>query len=762
MAKLKLFTAFHLNLAFSSIPEDQYAMVIDRCYWPMLDLLEKHENLKFGLEMTGYTLEKINEIDYTFVEKMKELMAKGRCEVIGSGLSQAIFTLIPQKVNEKNLELGNKIYSSILGEVPKVAYVNEQCFSDGLTDLYLKAGYKSLIMEYENAKLFNTYEKEAAYWVNPLKSPSGKTLDIVWNSSIAFQKLQRYAFGEIKLEEYLDYLSTHVDLTKDRTLCLYGSDLEIFDYKPGNHDGKFMKTPSKEIKALELLFENLSKAETDYEFVLPSTLEVSPKASPIQISTAAYPLVCKKQPKYNAVRWAVTGIKNTKMNSECYRLFDQMEKLEKQGYELGRAWETLCLLFGSDFRTRTTESKINEYHFLLGKLQSDLLDLSKPPQNRGKTVFITHLGPEDSAKNATATFVRTFKEGEAYLPLKAVVKGAFINIQLEDIDYYKDQSLRSCTVVVELPSLKPQEKIQLDLLDSKDLEHGKNPPLTDETASESNKDASVSLSNNLQVKTPSVDIEFSSVKKGTVERLSFKSHEGAKVLGNIKHGTYDDIRFSADYYSGHTILRGSDLTQITDLDRSDLFMPEALEEYPIWVPVKSKIKGEFGELWKIYKIYKNSERLDIEYHFKFNDLSPVFFRTGILTFGEDFFNEEKLTYELVNGGHKEKYSLFGTNFNQSDMVSLNVSASSCLGATDGVLALSDEEKKVFIHRDNAQLYTVPMLEYREIQGKYFLRLYHSLSESDDTGKIFWRGHSQFKMAITTSEKDPYGKNFLIL
>ena len=48
MKKLKLYTAFHLNLAFSSIPQEQYALAIDRCYWPMIDILEKFNNIKFG------------------------------------------------------------------------------------------------------------------------------------------------------------------------------------------------------------------------------------------------------------------------------------------------------------------------------------------------------------------------------------------------------------------------------------------------------------------------------------------------------------------------------------------------------------------------------------------------------------------------------------------------------------------------------------------------------------------------------------------
>lgn len=41
-----------------------------------------------------------------------------------------------------------------------------------------------------------------------------------------------------------------------------------------------------------------------------------------------------------------------------------------------------------------------------------------------------------------------------------------------------------------------------------------------------------------------------------------------------------------------------------------------------------------------------------------------------------------------------------------------------------------------------------MIEYKEIDEKYILRLYYFLSEIDDIGSIFWRGYGKFKMFIS--------------
>ena len=52
---------YHANLAFSAIPEEQLAEVIDKWYFPLLDFGEKSKT-KIGLEISGYSLEIIQTI----------------------------------------------------------------------------------------------------------------------------------------------------------------------------------------------------------------------------------------------------------------------------------------------------------------------------------------------------------------------------------------------------------------------------------------------------------------------------------------------------------------------------------------------------------------------------------------------------------------------------------------------------------------------------------------------------------------------------
>ena len=133
---LNLFALFHLNLAFSSIEEEQRATVVRDCYRPLLALAKQHP---IGIEATAYTLEAIRKADPAWLEDLAALIRDGKVEFIGSGYAQAIGPLLPADVVAANLRLGNQAYREMLGVTPKLALVNEQAYAGGLVAQYLDA-----------------------------------------------------------------------------------------------------------------------------------------------------------------------------------------------------------------------------------------------------------------------------------------------------------------------------------------------------------------------------------------------------------------------------------------------------------------------------------------------------------------------------------------------------------------------------------------------------------------------------------------------
>jgi len=306
---LKLYTIFHLNLVYSSIEEDQRAEVIKSCYRPLLELARRYE-LPLGIEISGYSLELAAELDPGLLEELRFLVTEGPCEFIGSGYAQLIGPLVPAKVNTKNLLLGNKVYQGLLGFQPEIALVNEQAYSAGLIQHYLEAGYKAVIMEWDNPARFHPeWTNNWRYFPQLAKGPGSEKIALLWNNSIAFQKFQRYAHGELGLEEYLVYLQSHIG-DKPRAFPLYGNDVEIFDFRPGRYKTEALLHPDGEWSRIALLFQAIGRNK-QLSLVTPSAvlglLEQPDAGNLVSLESPEQQTPVKKQGKYNLTRWAVTG-----------------------------------------------------------------------------------------------------------------------------------------------------------------------------------------------------------------------------------------------------------------------------------------------------------------------------------------------------------------------------------------------------------------------------------------------------------------------
>ncbi len=368
---LNLFTVFHLNLAYSSIDEERRPEVVRNCYWPLLRLARR-QGLAFGIEASAYTLESVGEIDRSWVDELRALTTEGPCEFIGSGYAQIIGPLVPADVNAHNLRLGNAAYQELLGFRPTIALVNEQAYSAGLLQHYQDAGYEAIVMEWDNpARWHPDWNPEWRYLPQIACGQHGEELPVLWNKSIAFQKFQRYAHGEVDLPEYLDYLKKHVG-HEERAFPLYGNDAEVFDFRPGRYHTEPGLKEESEWQRIDALLQNLL-SDKRYRLIQPSqvlSLMGSPNAGQrLHLETPQDPVPVKKQEKYNLNRWAVTGRNDLAINTECRQIY---EVLRKDATTEDGNWRELCYLWSSDFRTHITEKRWIAYLERLRKCEDRL------------------------------------------------------------------------------------------------------------------------------------------------------------------------------------------------------------------------------------------------------------------------------------------------------------------------------------------------------------------------------------------------------
>ncbi|EFK97393.1 alpha amylase domain-containing protein [sediment metagenome] len=364
MNKLSVYTAFHLNLCYSSIEEELRPEIIRKCYHPLLALAGEH-GIPIGIEAPAWTLARIFENDPEWIAKMRKLCNEGLVELIGSGWSQLIGPLVPYQVVEANLRIGMDGYERMLGQRPNLWLMNEQAYSAGLVPLYREAGCKALLMEWENPAVAHPEWPKAWKYFPQTACGLKAELPILWVHGVAFQKMQRYAHGEITCDELVAWTTSQTG-EEGRSLCIYGSDTEVFGFRPGRY-GTEAAIREGEWNAIAVALKALSTA--DCNLSLPSKIVSTAKPplafNRICLESPEHPVPTKKQPKYNPSRWACGGYDAPGINAGCYRILSGM----LSGKPNESDWETLCELWASDYRTHLTLKRWEKYKALLSKTE---------------------------------------------------------------------------------------------------------------------------------------------------------------------------------------------------------------------------------------------------------------------------------------------------------------------------------------------------------------------------------------------------------
>ena len=85
---------FHLNLAFSSLPAERRPEIVERCYWPMLELARRRRSRSRSRRRGGRSSRSPRSTP-TWIAAARELIEAGRAELVGSSYAQCAAPLLP-------------------------------------------------------------------------------------------------------------------------------------------------------------------------------------------------------------------------------------------------------------------------------------------------------------------------------------------------------------------------------------------------------------------------------------------------------------------------------------------------------------------------------------------------------------------------------------------------------------------------------------------------------------------------------------------
>jgi hypothetical protein len=638
--RLILFSLFHLNLAYSSIEDSERPEVARRCYRPLLKLA-RDRGMPLAIEASGFTLETLERIDPDWIAELRGLLAAGRCELVGSGYAQIIGPLVPADVNRANQRLGSEVYRRLLGVEPRLALVNEQAYSPGLIAHYLEAGYAGIVMEWDNpSRGHPDWDPEWRYYPQVAIAQDGGRIPLLWNHSIAFQKFQRYAHGELEIEDYLDYLSAQVG-ERTRLFPAYANDAEVFDYRPG----RFTAEPDlrlKEWERIEALFGTIRERD-EFELVLPGeALERSwgpLAANELRLEAPQEPIPVKKQGKYNVTRWALTGRLDLELNTACYRLLRAL----RENADAGDAdWKELCFLWSSDLRTHITPRRLADARARIEKL--------------GATLGRSESGPGLSVGSPE-------------------------------------------TARTKLP-----DHFRVETSDRR-----------------------------IEVATPAARIAFNPRRGLAVERFGPRDSSEPWVVGTLGHGYFQDIRWGADFYTGHLVFEGAGRPKVTDLEPvrhriAYLDQRDLLE-------ISGTVETPLGAVHKRWLVRGDSPTLHLEYRLDWKERPAGRLRLGHVTLNPEAFDRDELVYRTHNGGRDpESFALRGLEVDHSEAISFLVSSSQVLGMTEGFVEIGDGRHGVRVEVDREAAAVLPMITLRDVPPACFCRVSFSAQEMDDTSR----------------------------
>lgn len=225
-------------------------------------------------------------------------------------------------------------------------------------------------------------------------------------------------------------------------------------------------------------------------------------------------------------------------------------------------------------------------------------------------------------------------------------------------------------------------------------------------------------------------------KKGaTIDCLTLTDLPIFKHLPIGKYGRNN--KYLVDHFTGHSIIFQNN-KKYTDLG----------------LPIDGNYVFDMGNgviVKKKYETFINENRLRTTLYFditkKLDGLQN--FRIFTLTFNPDVFDLSSLYYKVANGGKKQFYRLT-ESFDMSAPIDYNITSNSCLGCTDDELIIGDKNREVTIKFNKHICYTAQMLKFEILpNNQYFLRLYNSLYETDETSKIMIT--DKFKAIFDISE-----------
>lgn len=210
-----------------------FAGAFKHCYWPFLNLLETHPEIKVSLHHSGPLLDWALKKEPNYIQTLVGMVRRGQIEIMGGGYYEPILPILKPADALGQIKMMQEFWKKHAGVTPKGMWLAERVWEPSLAALLPDAGMSYTILDDEHFRhagitdptLLNYYLTERA----------GKTLAIFPSD----QRL-RYMIPFKPVEDIIAHLLSLAQAAPGVGIT-YGDDGEKFGVWPGTYEWVIQK-----------------------------------------------------------------------------------------------------------------------------------------------------------------------------------------------------------------------------------------------------------------------------------------------------------------------------------------------------------------------------------------------------------------------------------------------------------------------------------------------------------------------------------------
>ncbi len=212
---------------FDFVLEDAYR----HCYLPFIEILEEYPAVHLTFHFSGCLLEWIENHHPEYLDRVRQLVARGNIEIISGGFFEPILSMIPERDKIGQIQLLNRYIGERLGYDAQGLWLTERVWEPHLAKPIAQAGIKYITVD--DYHFLSNGKTEAELTGYFLTEEEGWMLGIFPIN----QKL-RYAIPFKEPQATLDYLAQFASEDGENVIVML-DDGEKFGVWPGTYEQVF-------------------------------------------------------------------------------------------------------------------------------------------------------------------------------------------------------------------------------------------------------------------------------------------------------------------------------------------------------------------------------------------------------------------------------------------------------------------------------------------------------------------------------------------